>query len=552
MLSFKYSPRFGGLVSTISLTACGAHIVDGSNQVSGRINAIPGIEVRRARRERETDNAVLKVLVVGGGPAGLAFATSAKAVMGKKVEITVREGRWKAAGTGIVWKGLAEGVNRREQVVTIQSAVAARLPEIVRDSVFPVGGGTRMWPTGGESPATLGHPVNVRIMDIEDRLLALANRMDIALLPSRVDPEELTVETYDLVVIADGASSRLRKAYVDRFGKADPAPYSVHGQQLVDTVLGLRITTGMADADQVLMTIAQQRFLANTANGEGCLYMRLTPEEALEVRGRNPNGSAYVDCIQSNPCVMQASGAGGHLCPTHGTRFVPAEDPSSFLWPRVLEGLALFNVPLSALHGITAFRLSMEHRPRFTAELTPTGSPRPVFGALIGDAANAIHFWVGRGLNHGFSSAVSLVRALAGWRSDRPLRSANFTRHEAAMHALQHRHKDRAWRNMAMQRDGATVPIAEVISGAMAAPREARGHAVVEMRRRLTTLEARLARRLPGNADIPGLMSRVEALDPATLSMFVEAGTWEMTLSGGPETDLEELNPKPAGIEGAD
>lgn len=83
----------------------------------------------------------------------------------------------------------------------------------------------------------------------------------------------------------------------------------------------------------------------------------------------------------------------------------------------------------------------------------------------------------------------------------------------------------------------------------MAAPRKARGHAVAEMRRRLTALQARLAGRLPGNPDVPGLMSRVEALEPATLSMFVEAGTWETAWSGGPETDLEELNPMPVGIE---
>lgn len=501
---------------------------------------------RRARNERERSGPELKVLVVGGGPAALAFATSTKAVMGTAISITVWDSRWRRDGDTVSWKGPTEGVNRREQVVTIQSIVAARLPTVVRDAVFPIGGCTRMWPTGGESPAALGYPFNIRIRDIEDRLLALANSMQIQLEPGWVNPEELvfTAEAYDLVVIADGARSRVREAFIDRFGEADPAPYSVNGRHVTDTVLGLRVTTRMPDADQVLLTIAQQRFLANTANGEGCLYMRLTPEEALEVRGRGPNGTTFTDCIQSNPCVMRADEAGGHLCTTHGARFVPAEDPSSFLWPRVREGLELFNV--STLHEITAFRLSMEHRPRFTAELTSTGTARPVMGALIGDAANAIHFWPGRGLNHGFSSAVSLMRTLATWRPGRQLRSADFWRHEAAMHALQHRHKDRAWRNMVMLREDVTTPIAEAIGKAITVPSEPKGQAIAEMRRRLTGLEARLDGRLPGHPNVQGLLRRIEALDAATLSMFLETGTWEMTLSGGPEVDLDAINPMPS------
>lgn len=499
--------------------------------------------LRRAYRDRNKNRNKLRIMVIGGGPAGLAFATSAKITLGERVEITVRENRWMQANNGVVWKGAEQGVNRREQVVTIQSAVAFRLPDSVRETIFPVGGFTRMWPTGGESPVGLGYPFNIRIMDIENRLLRLANTLDVTLEPGRVIPNELAVEAYDLIVVADGARSQMRDAFLGSFGAADVAPYSIDGVQVTDTVLGLRITTTMSDADQVLLTIAQQRFLANTTNGEGCLYMRLTPQEAQEVRGRNSNGTAYVDCIQSNPCAMHADGTGGHTCSTHGTRFVPAEDPSSFLWPRVVEGLELFDVPLSKLHGVTAFRLSMEHRARFTAELTPTGTSRPVYGALIGDAANAIHFWPGRGLNHGFSSAVSLLRALSAWRPGRQIRIADFTNHEATMHALQHRHKDRAWRNMVMLRDGSTQPIAKVIAESIQNPREVRGHALAQMRNRLSTLESRLSGRLPGKADPAGLMRRIEALDSATTSMFVEAGTWEMALSGGPETDVDMLNP---------
>ena len=66
------------------------------------------------------------------------------------------------------------------------------------------------------------------------------------------------------------------------------------------------------------------------------------------------------------------------------------------------------------------------------------------FGFLLGDAANAIHFWPGRGLNSGLASVISLARCLAAsWRGT-ALRDADFLRHEAVMAMLQYRHKSRA------------------------------------------------------------------------------------------------------------
>ena len=112
------------------------------------------------------------------------------------------------------------------------------------------------------------------------------------------------------------------------------------------------------------------------------------------------------------------------------------------------EGLRLFGVTEENLTAVTCFRLDMVQRPRFTAQLFGRTATTPgTFGFLLGDAANAIHFWPGRGLNSGLASALSLARSLAGWRG-KPLRDADFVRHEALMAMLQYRHKSRAWRQM--------------------------------------------------------------------------------------------------------
>jgi len=509
-------------------------LAETSSYLSDTANA----EARRAKGK-------LSVCVVGGGPVGLAFAAQLRTEMGQSIDVTVCDGRWKQTDGHIAWMNAEDGVNRREQVVTLQSGVLRHLASSVYDALFPQGGFTQVWPICGESPTEFGFPLNVRIRDIEDRLLtyniAIGTRME----ARRVSPEELDGRAYDLVVIADGPRSRNREHFAGRFGAADIMPYSVEGQQVEDTVLGLRVTTRMQPADQVIMTVAQQRFLMNVSNGEGYLYMRLTPEEAREVRGRDPRGTSFTSCVQSSPCMMRARTDGSFHCTTHGTVFAPPEDPNSFLWPRVREGLALFDVAPGNLHAITAFRLSMESRPRFTAEITPTGSEHPVFGALLGDAANAIHFWPGRGLNHGLSSAVSLVNTLMASDPSRGLRSADFTRHEATMHALQHRHKDRAWRNMVVARGGLTVSIADRIAELLDVQKTSRCHAKSVLVGRLRALADRLAPRLPDTPNTAALLTRLDRLEDATLTMFAEVGPWEMRLSGGPEVDIAALNPKP-------
>jgi 2-polyprenyl-6-methoxyphenol hydroxylase-like FAD-dependent oxidoreductase len=72
------------------------------------------------------------------------------------------------------------------------------------------------------------------------------------------------------------------------------------------------------------------------------------------------------------------------------------------------------------------FRMSMVQRPRFTAQLFPATPETPgTYGFLLGDTANAIHIWPGRGLNNGIASAVSLARTLKATWSGRRFRDAD-------------------------------------------------------------------------------------------------------------------------------
>ena len=489
--------------------------------------------LRKKRRVCETQS----ILVVGGGPVGLTFATSLAIKCGGQVGITVCDGRWTNDVDGlVVWK---DGVIRRDQVVTLQSKVTTRLPDVVENAILPETGFDVIWPSGGESPEWLGPPKNIRIRDVEDRLLSLANTLPITLRPGRMSPQNLKPEMFNLIVMADGPRSKMRDHFIDKFGRADSSPYSVNGKQVEDIVLGLRVKTKMPSADQVVMTVAQQRFLMNvSADGEGYLYIRLTKDEAKEVRGRTIDESKYRACSQADPCLMRLNCDGRFRCDTHNTVFAPSEDPASLLWPRVQESLKLFDVRINDLRAVTAFRLKMEHRPRFVVELSPTGVQTPVFGALIGDAANAIHFWPGRGLNHGLSSAVSLARTLIPI-NNRGLRMADFVNHEAAMHALQLRHKDRAWRNMVHLQGDQMETYATGIARILNIPSLTRAKAQKILKNRIRDISERLSPRLAKSPDVTGMISRLDSLNDETLIMMAELGPWETHLSGGPEVDLD-------------
>jgi len=478
------------------------------------------------------------ILVVGGGPAGLAFAAALHELAGERVSITLSDGRWARDGEGVRWRDKSEGVNRRRQVVTIQSSVFRRLPPAVTSAMFPPRGYQEVWPLGRESPARLGYPRNVRICDLEDRLLALVRAQGLKTRAETVDPARLPLGPWDLIVIADGARSRTREHFAYAFGRADETSYSFYGQPLVDVALGVPVRVARSDSAAVLLTVAQQRFLYNGLDGAGFLYMRLTDAEAAEAR----DGLAHLRLDAGALVAVRQP-----LSPFARLRGWTARGvPASRLRERLQEGLKLFDArPLDGEAPIL-FNLGMTRRGAFSAELTPPGSPRRTFGALIGDAAGAMHFWPGRGLNRGLSSAYALAVTVSRFRLREGLRCCDLMEFEGVMAQLQSRHQDRAWRSMVQLCEGRAAPVKAVIERALAGRRFDRQDLLRAMQQRLAEIASRLSGRLPNALDLGEACAAVESVDAETLAVLVGAGPWETVASGGREVDVDAslgLNP---------
>ncbi|MCX2185322.1 FHA domain-containing protein [Streptomyces sp. SKN60] len=502
---------------------------------------------------------VLRVTISGGGPVGLSFALLLEHLMGPRVAITVYDGRWTRDGAKVVWKSEGQGNVRRQQVVTVQSRQYLNLPEEVQERLFRGDAFSEMWPVGPDSIRDR-NPRNMRIAYIEDTLLEMANEKPdrIQLIPAAFDPvehEETAAEGH-VLAICEGGRSRTREHFADKFGNADKSIYSLRGQHIQDVVLGLRVKSTLTDPMTVLLTVAQNRFLLNSLRGEGFLNMRLTDAEAAEVVGIDPVRHVFEECIASRPCVMGRDDHGDFQCSTHSTLFLPAMVRGSALWKRVLEGLALFGVAERDLSAVTAFRLDMVQRPRFTTRLHPATATTPgTYGFLLGDAANAIHFWPGRGLNSGLGSAISLARSLNGAWTGRPFRDADFARHEAAMSMLQYRHKSRAWNTMiTTDENGVSRAIKEKIAQSIEETEGTEGkegkdgkdrkdldrNADIEaFLQRMGEIRARLAPRVPGMPDDATLRNHLETLGSATLRTLLDSGAWDTLIVGGEEVDID-------------
>ena len=497
----------------------------------------------------QAPRSVLRVTVTGGGPVGLSFALLLEHLMGPRVVVKVYDSRWMHDGDRIVWKGPDQGNVRRQQVVTIQSRQYLKLPPDVQECLFSHGGWTEMWPKGPDSIQDLG-PRNIRIAYVEDQLLAAANEKAdrIQLIPEAFEPssaEEPLIEQH-VLAICEGGRSRTLEHFAAKFGAADSSMYSLDGKQLHDMVLGLRVKSELTDPMAVLLTVTQNRFLLNSLRGEGFLNMRLTDQEAKEVVGIDPVRQLFTECIQTQPCLMERRSGADFFCAMHHALFLPALLRGSAFWGRVAEGLQLFGIPPENLTAVTGFRLDMVQRPRFTAQLYPRTATAPgTFGFLLGDAANAIHFWPGRGLNSGLASAISLARCLAVPRRGTALRDADFLRHEAVMAMLQYRHKGRAWRQMVITDEaGNTRAIKDLIAQGIAEgdreefDREGDLGALMQL---MIQTRSRLESRIDGLPDDATLRAHLERLSGALLHTLVVSGVWDSANVGGEEVDIEWL-----------
>jgi hypothetical protein len=484
----------------------------------------------------EAARAPLSIDVTGGGPTGMAFAL-ALTDYGVPATIRIFEPRWREDGNRVVWRDLDHGNRRREQIVTIQSNVWWTLPDQVQRAVFDCQDYTEMWPYGPDSPPTRGRPRNLPIRNIEDRLLdLLSTRTNVELVPERYQPG--SIHGRHMLVICEGSHSPTREHFIERFGRPHPDLYRLNDGPLQEVILGMQIETRASDGEGVLITASQNRYLINTRWGRGFLNMRLTKDEASELVGLGEAGP--VDCLQGRPCVMLRADR-GFRCPTHESLFKPCVDPTSFLWPRMKEGLRLFGIEEDCLLAIVAFRFSLVNRPRFVAELTPG-----TWGCLLGDAANAIHFWPGRGLNTGLKSALSLARCLGRRWNGGALRAADLCEHEGVMHMLQAREIDnRAWRTMEMRDEkGQARPIQERITRGLSGACD-RVTSTEQLLERMRAIRARLEGRMGGLPGDQVLEGRLAGLSERTLKILVETGPWIGADVGGPEVDVDALLPLP-------
>lgn len=495
----------------------------------------------------------LRVTIAGGGPVGMSLALLLDYLLGPRVAITIHDGRWTQEDGQFVWQNPEQGNNRRQQVVTVQSRQFLKLPPEVQGRLFQPGTYSEMWPAGPDSIQGFG-PRNIRIAYIEDELLAILNE--------KADHIRLVTENYDaaashgelagqhVLAICEGGRSSTREHFAGRFGAPDVTLYGLEGQQVQDMVLGLRVKSRLPDAMAVLLTVSQNRFLLNSLRGEGFLNMRLTDQEAQEAVGINPVRQEFTPCIQSTPCLLERLTSGEFHCAGHHAFFLPALLKGSALWARVAEGLRMFDVPEGDLSAVTGFRLDMVQRPRFTAELLPrTASTPGTYGFLLGDAANAIHFWPGRGLNSGLASAISLARCLATtWRGS-PFRDSAFTRHEAVMAMLQYRHKARAFRQMVTHdHAGNPTAIKDLIARGITEGADGelnRDRDLELLMQRMRQNRTRLAPRLDGMPDDATLRPHLAQLTVQTLHTLVISEPWDSGNVGGEEVDVDWLLPEP-------
>jgi len=453
----------------------------------------------------------LTIDVAGGGPTGLAFAATVLAC-DVPARIRIFDPRWRHEEARVVWRDLQHGNRRRQQIVTLQSNVWNGLPRPIQQALFGLRDYSEVWPLGVDSPTHHGQPRNLPIRDIEDRLLELLHARGVELVPERCDPARQ--DPAELLVICDGANSPTREHFIAQFGRPHAELYQMDGSPLEETILGMQVETSISAGEAVLITAAQNRYLLNTHRGHGFLNMRLSRAEAAALLGfeRAPDETLPVDALRS-----------------------------SSLWPAISEGLKLFDIGEQDVSCVRAFRCSLVHRPRFVAEVR-----RGTFGCLLGDAANALHFWPGRGLNTGLKSALSLARSLARrWRGDR-LRAADLVEHEGVMQMLQAREvSNRSWQTMLMcDANGVPMPIDERIRRGLNGCRD-RSALTRVLLGRTRRMRARLESRIGSLSDDRSIAARFAGLSERTLNVLVATGPWVTSEVGGPEVDIAALLPLP-------
>lgn len=346
----------------------------------------------------------LKVVIIGGGPAGLTAAIKLAELVddGRRLKIDIYEKRWRKEVHGDY--GFAyypEAQRRRDQVVTLQNHVLNLLSPECRRTMFPVEleEPENVWPDS----------CNVQIWKVEDALLRRAQDSEfkevIWLHGDNIEDDNSLMEhtqgDFHLLVGCDGSGSWVR----NRFFHAEKED---GGESLA---LGIALNTHVKhtlprpQAMNIFLSLCQTRYMLNASHqdGKGYLNMVLTREEfdsAVTVGGQ--------------PCVFSAPGlisGAGDPTDTALQIFAPYRDKSP-LWQAIQDGLELFGFKEENIDNIVRIPITLTgvSTPTKTARLHPATTParRPHFlVSLVGDSALSHHFWAGRGMNSGIKSAVA-------------------------------------------------------------------------------------------------------------------------------------------------
>ena len=364
---------------------------------------------------------MLKILVIGAGPSGLAFSIElAQRWRDAKIkkpnmidlQITVRDIRieQRKANNGMfVNVGARSGRipgRRRDQVVTIQDDVCDHLSPLIKKQIF-ANYDERVWPTSR----------NIPIREIEDQLLLLAQKpqfRDTIVLEGVNDQSwKENVDAFQIIVGADGARSKTRHELFDVEEKSIVS----HGE---DTALGIAFqvpeiesgANGLPFEQKVncILTIAQRRYLLNASkvSRSGYLNIQLSRDEMTHVLTKDGR-----PCVWENPGYLNTDGGvtDDLFKPYFDHRFNKGTFESRRLWEVIMDGLALFGIKKRHVTNIVGIKLPIRSSPNFTFELKGGDGDR--WGFLVGDAAFSTHFWPGRGLNSALKEVAMLAWCLA-------------------------------------------------------------------------------------------------------------------------------------------
>ena len=300
----------------------------------------------------------MNICCVGGGPAGLYFAIAAKRFdPGHRIRVVERRPAGTTYGWGIVfWDDLVRSLERTD-----------------RESARSIRAGAISW-TGQRLCVEGGRPVHLGGTGYgmsRQRLVSLLAHRAVALgvdvqFDREADPARALKES-DLVVLSDGAASRLRRTWSDRFGTAESVTGNKH--------LWLGSTVPFTD-----FTFALERTAAGWIWFHG-------------YRFDEQHSTVIVECTRETWQRLGFDAEEEEVCRATLTR----------IFARHLDGHPLLG------------RRDGQGAARWDSFTTVTNMRWHSDGVvLVGDAAHTAHFSVGSGTTLAVKDAIGLARCLAG------------------------------------------------------------------------------------------------------------------------------------------